>query len=84
MAGAETDHGGTMGNREASATTDPRTVGSMEGRVTLGRSMVVKGELTGSEDLIVDGQVEGRIHLSDHTLTIGPEAHIGPTWWQRS
>jgi cytoskeletal protein CcmA (bactofilin family) len=38
--------------------------------------MVVKGELTGSEDLIVDGQVEGRIQLSDHTLTIGPEAHI--------
>ncbi len=42
----------------------------------LGRSVLVKGELTGSEDLTVDGRVEGRIDLPDHTLTIGPNAQI--------
>jgi cytoskeletal protein CcmA (bactofilin family) len=42
----------------------------------LGRSVLVKGELTGSEDLTVDGRVEGRIDLPDHTLTIGPNAQV--------
>jgi cytoskeletal protein CcmA (bactofilin family) len=36
----------------------------------------VKGELTGSEDVTVDGRVEGRIDLPDHALTIGPNGHI--------
>ena len=42
----------------------------------LGRSVAVKGELTGSEDLTVDGRVEGSIDLSEHALTIGPNAVI--------
>src|SRR5437879_7581272 len=42
----------------------------------LGSSVVVKGELTGSEDLIVDGRIEGRIDLPDHALTIGPNANV--------
>jgi cytoskeletal protein CcmA (bactofilin family) len=41
-----------------------------------GRSLHVKGEVTGSEDLTVDGQLEGRITLTDHALTIGPNATI--------
>jgi cytoskeletal protein CcmA (bactofilin family) len=43
---------------------------------SLGRSVAVKGELTGSEDLTVDGRVEGSIDLSQHALTIGPNATI--------
>src|SRR5438045_6760859 len=43
---------------------------------TLGSSILIKGTLTGSEDLTVDGRVEGRIELPDHTLTIGPNANI--------
>ncbi len=42
----------------------------------LGRSVLVKGELTGSEDLTVDGRVEGLIDLGEHALTIGPNATI--------
>jgi cytoskeletal protein CcmA (bactofilin family) len=42
----------------------------------LGRLVTVNGELTGSEDLTVDGRVEGSIDLSDHALTIGPNANI--------
>jgi cytoskeletal protein CcmA (bactofilin family) len=42
----------------------------------IGKSVVVKGELEGSEDLTIEGQVEGKIELRDHTLTIGPGGRI--------
>jgi cytoskeletal protein CcmA (bactofilin family) len=42
----------------------------------VGSSVFVKGELTGSEDVTVDGRVEGRIDLPDHALTIGPNGRI--------
>lgn len=41
-----------------------------------GRSLYVKGEVTGAEDLTIDGQLEGRIDLPDHALTVGPNATI--------
>jgi cytoskeletal protein CcmA (bactofilin family) len=43
---------------------------------TVGRSVVVKGDITGSEDLTIDGQVEGRITLPQYTLTVGPNATV--------
>jgi cytoskeletal protein CcmA (bactofilin family) len=43
---------------------------------TIGKSVVVKGELSGSEDLIVDGEVEGSISLKGQTLTIGPNGRV--------
>jgi cytoskeletal protein CcmA (bactofilin family) len=42
----------------------------------IGRSVIVKGELSGSEDLYVDGQVEGNIELQGNSLTIGPNGHL--------
>jgi len=42
----------------------------------VGISISIKGEISGSEDLTVDGQVEGRIDLPEHTLTIGPNATV--------
>lgn len=42
----------------------------------IGISVFVKGELAASEDLMVDGRVDGRIDLPDHALTIGPNANI--------
>ena len=42
----------------------------------LGTSLVIKGELSGSEDLTLSGQMEGSVSLPDHTLTIGPHADI--------
>jgi cytoskeletal protein CcmA (bactofilin family) len=44
--------------------------------VDLGKSVVIKGELSASEDLTLYGQMEGRVTLPDHTLTIGPAADI--------
>jgi cytoskeletal protein CcmA (bactofilin family) len=42
----------------------------------LGKSVIIKGELRGSEDLTLYGQMEGSVLLPDYTLTIGPHADI--------
>jgi|SRR6476469_3371371 len=44
--------------------------------VNIGKSVVIKGELNGSEDLTIEGQVEGTIQLRDHILTIGANGKI--------
>ncbi len=45
-------------------------------RVTIGKSVIIKGELNGSEDLTIEGRVEGKIELRQHVLTIGPNGKI--------
>lgn len=42
----------------------------------IGKSVVIKGELSGSEDLYVDGQVEGTISLKGNSLTVGPHGQV--------
>lgn len=42
----------------------------------LGRSVVVKGELTGNEDLLIEGQFDGTINLQDHCLTVGANGQV--------
>lgn len=42
----------------------------------IGKSVVVKGELSGSEDLYLDGEVEGSIELREQSLTIGPNGKV--------
>ena len=44
--------------------------------VNIGKSVVIKGELNGSEDLTIEGHMEGKIELKDHVLTIGPNGKI--------
>ena len=44
--------------------------------VNIGKSVVIKGELNGSEDLTIDGTVEGKIELRQNVLTIGPNGKI--------
>ena len=45
-------------------------------RLGMGKSIVINGELSASEDLTVEGCVEGKIQLSDHVLTVGANARI--------
>ena len=45
----------------------------------LGKSVIVKGEIHGREDLTIDGEVEGTIELQEHKLTIGPNAKVNAT-----
>ena len=54
---------------------DP-TRGLEKTAVNIGKSVVIKGELNGSEDLTIEGQVEGKIELRQNVLTIGPNARI--------
>ena len=44
--------------------------------VNIGKSVVIKGDLSGSEDLTIEGQVEGKIELRQNILTIGPNGKI--------
>ena len=47
-----------------------------EGSTVIGKSVTIRGELSGNEDLYMDGDIEGTIALSDHALTIGPNARV--------
>jgi cytoskeletal protein CcmA (bactofilin family) len=42
----------------------------------LGKSVSIKGELSGSEDMTLYGQMEGRVSLPEHLLTVGPQAAV--------
>jgi len=54
---------------------DPQR-GQEKTAVNIGKSVVIKGELNGSEDLTIEGQVEGKIELRQNVLTIGPNGKI--------
>ncbi len=51
----------------------PRPVASSStaDQATIGKSLVIKGEVTGSESLYIDGRVEGSINLSGNRVTVG-------------
>lgn len=42
----------------------------------IGKSVIIKGELSGSEDLYLDGEVEGSIELRGHSITVGPNGRV--------
>jgi cytoskeletal protein CcmA (bactofilin family) len=42
----------------------------------IGKSITIKGDLSGNEDLQIDGTVEGRIDLPNNELTVGPEGKV--------
>lgn len=39
-------------------------------------SILVRGDVVSTEDLVIDGKVQGTIELGDHSLTIGPGATV--------
>ena len=46
------------------------------GSARIGKTVVIRGEVKGGEDLTIDGRVEGTIQLMDNRLTIGPNADV--------
>ena len=71
------------GTADGPRTETPRTSGSdtvstgISGTPgTIGKSVVIKGELSASEDLTIEGQVEGKVELKNNTLTIGANGKI--------
>jgi len=65
---------GSPGHRERNET----------GMVNLGKSVVIKGELNGSEDLTIEGHIEGKIELKDNVLTIGANGKINAQVFAKS
>jgi cytoskeletal protein CcmA (bactofilin family) len=47
-----------------------------EGSTVIGKSVVIRGELSGNEDLFIDGDVEGTVSLPESRLTVGPNAQV--------
>lgn len=57
----------------AGRTSAPRRSG---GAATIGPSIKIKGDVSGDEDLLIQGQVEGKIKLGKHNVTIGSDGHV--------
>ncbi|MSO83186.1 MAG: polymer-forming cytoskeletal protein [Acidobacteria bacterium] len=76
--GQPTPTGPAVQSQQGSSSAAPQPEARQFGRdaVNIGKSVVIKGELNGSEDLMIEGQVEGKIELKDHVLTIGANGKI--------
>ena len=59
--------------RTPTAGAQPASVGD---QATIGKSLVVKGEVTGSESLYIDGKVEGAINLPGNRVTVGRNGQV--------
>ena len=67
---------GSGGRTDAKQTgTNSRGEGEKD-MATIGQSIVFKGELTGDEDLEIEGQVDGNVELSNHQLTVGANGRL--------
>ena len=53
-----------------------KTVSAPVEQATIGRSLVIKGEVSGTESLYIDGRIEGKISLPDNRLTIGRNGSV--------
>ena len=51
--------------------TPPKNATASMEQATIGRSVVIKGELSGAESLYIDGRIEGAINFADNRVTIG-------------
>ena len=54
----------------------PRATPTRSGHATIGPSIVIRGEVTGDEDLIIQGQVDGSVTLDAHAVTIGDGGRV--------
>jgi cytoskeletal protein CcmA (bactofilin family) len=56
--------------------TPVRTATSPVDQATIGRSLVIKGEVSGSESLFIDGRVEGSLNFPDNRVTVGRNGNV--------
>lgn len=68
--GSGSGSGSMMSASESAPAPRPVTTTTSD-QATIGKSLVIKGEVTGSESLYIDGRVEGSINLSGNRVTIG-------------
>lgn len=53
----------------------PRAAAST-GAVTIGSSVVIKGEVSAREDLTISGRIDGKVEVRDHVVRVGREAQV--------
>ncbi len=53
-----------------------KTLSSPVEQATIGRSLVIKGEVSGAESLYVDGRIEGIINIADNRVTVGRNGSV--------
>lgn len=58
---------------------DTRTEPARGGVAILGKSVILKGQIYGREDVTIDGEVEGTVELQEHRLTVGPTGKVVAT-----
>jgi cytoskeletal protein CcmA (bactofilin family) len=72
----------TYGGKSAAPATTPnsynpvKTVSAPIEQATIGRTLVIKGEISGAEALYIDGRIEGKISLPDNRVTIGRNGNV--------
>jgi cytoskeletal protein CcmA (bactofilin family) len=54
----------------------PQTEAVAANRATIGPSITIKGEVSGNEDLLIQGRVEGSIDLKERAVTVGPDGKV--------
>ena len=53
-----------------------RPSGALSERATIGRSITIKGEVSGDEDLLIQGRVDGSVNLKQHAVTVGADGWV--------
>lgn len=53
-----------------------RSSGAVSERATIGRSITIKGEVSGDEDLLIQGRVDGSVDLLQHAVTVGADGRV--------
>lgn len=72
-AAATTSSGKISAPRPTSAKPAVSTLGEA---ATIGRSITIRGDVTGDEDLYIQGRIEGTVDLKQHSVTVGPEGRV--------
>jgi cytoskeletal protein CcmA (bactofilin family) len=67
---------GAVPQKEVRPVESPKSFESRPEMAHIGKAVLIKGELSGSEDLYLDGEVEGTIELQRNALTVGPNGRI--------
>lgn len=82
--GKSTDTQEFEGTRAPVVPPKPPSYERSTGLATIGPSIYIKGDLTGEEDLVIQGHVEGTINLKQNNLTIGQEGNINANIFART
>ena len=66
----------TLGTRQSVSTKSGSGLERGRNTAQIGKSLTIKGGISGSEDVYIDGEVEGTIELKENTLTVGPNGKV--------